>query len=126
MNAARTDPMPHASANSAAEITVTPSSQYRKTPAPNVTTVRTRARSIAVRTGILLFMSSALPTPKLVQMMLDASLVRSHIIYLEGLTAMMTAGQLRAARALLGLDQRTLAELSGISLPTIQCLVLCV
>src|SRR3569623_741663 len=53
-------------------------------------------------------------------MMLDASLVRSHIIYLEGLTAMMTAGQLRAARALLGMDQRTLAELSGISLPTIQ------
>jgi len=33
---------------------------------------------------------------------------------------MMTAGQLRAARALLGMDQRTLAELSGISLPTIQ------
>jgi transcriptional regulator with XRE-family HTH domain len=27
---------------------------------------------------------------------------------------------MRAARALLGLDQRTLAELSGLSLPTIQ------
>jgi transcriptional regulator with XRE-family HTH domain len=33
---------------------------------------------------------------------------------------MMTAGQLRAARALLGIDQRTLADLSGVSLPTIQ------
>ena len=33
---------------------------------------------------------------------------------------MMTSGQLRAARALVGLDQRKLAELSGLSLPTIQ------
>ena len=33
---------------------------------------------------------------------------------------MMTAGQLRAARALLAIDQKTLAELSGVSLPTIQ------
>jgi len=33
---------------------------------------------------------------------------------------MMTAGQMRAARALLGIDQRRLAELSGLSLPTIQ------
>jgi transcriptional regulator with XRE-family HTH domain len=33
---------------------------------------------------------------------------------------MITAGQMRAARGLLGLDQRTLAELSGLSLPTIQ------
>lgn len=33
---------------------------------------------------------------------------------------MMTAGQLRAARALLGIDQRTLAELAGLSVPTIQ------
>jgi len=33
---------------------------------------------------------------------------------------MLTAAQLRAARALLGLDQRRLAELSGLSLPTIQ------
>jgi predicted transcriptional regulator len=32
----------------------------------------------------------------------------------------ITAGQLRAARALLGIDQRTLAGLSGVSLPTIQ------
>jgi transcriptional regulator with XRE-family HTH domain len=33
---------------------------------------------------------------------------------------MITAPQLRAARALLGIDQRTLAELAGLSLPTIQ------
>jgi len=31
-----------------------------------------------------------------------------------------TASQLRAARALLGVDQRRLAEMSGVSLPTIQ------
>ncbi|HEY4045030.1 MAG TPA: helix-turn-helix transcriptional regulator [Rhodopila sp.] len=33
---------------------------------------------------------------------------------------MITSGQMRAARALLGLDQRGLAERSGLSLPTIQ------
>lgn len=33
---------------------------------------------------------------------------------------MLTAPQLRAARALLGLDQRQLAEAAGLSLPTIQ------
>jgi predicted transcriptional regulator len=33
---------------------------------------------------------------------------------------MMTSGQLRAARALLGIDQKTLAEKAGVSLPTIQ------
>ncbi len=33
---------------------------------------------------------------------------------------MLTAAQLRAARALLGMDQKTLAELAGLSLPTIQ------
>src|SRR4051812_47009659 len=33
---------------------------------------------------------------------------------------MITAAQLRAARVLLGIDQRRLAELSGLSLPTIQ------
>lgn len=33
---------------------------------------------------------------------------------------MMTAGQLRAARALLGIDQKTLAALAEVSLPTIQ------
>lgn len=33
---------------------------------------------------------------------------------------MITAAQLRASRALLGIDQRKLAELSDLSLPTIQ------
>ena len=33
---------------------------------------------------------------------------------------MITAAQLRAARVLLGIDQRELAELSGLSVPTIQ------
>lgn len=33
---------------------------------------------------------------------------------------MITAAQMRAARALLGIDQRKLADLSGLSLPTIQ------
>ncbi len=33
---------------------------------------------------------------------------------------MITAAQLRAARALLGIDQRKLAKQSGLSLPTIQ------
>jgi transcriptional regulator with XRE-family HTH domain len=33
---------------------------------------------------------------------------------------MMTAAQLRAARALVGMDQRDLAAASGLSLPTIQ------
>lgn len=33
---------------------------------------------------------------------------------------MITSDQIRAARALLGFDQRKLAEASGISLPTVQ------
>jgi len=33
---------------------------------------------------------------------------------------MITAAQMRAARALLGIDQRELADLAGLSLPTIQ------
>jgi transcriptional regulator with XRE-family HTH domain len=33
---------------------------------------------------------------------------------------MITSGQLRAARAFLGMDQKALAELSGLSVPTIQ------
>jgi transcriptional regulator with XRE-family HTH domain len=33
---------------------------------------------------------------------------------------MISATQMRAARALLGIDQRRLAELSGLSVPTIQ------
>jgi transcriptional regulator with XRE-family HTH domain len=33
---------------------------------------------------------------------------------------MITAAQMRAARALLGIDQRQLAEITGLSVPTIQ------
>lgn len=33
---------------------------------------------------------------------------------------MISAGQLRAARALLGIDQKQLAEIAGLSVPTIQ------
>ena len=33
---------------------------------------------------------------------------------------MITAAQMRAARAMLGLDQKALADLAGVSLPTIQ------
>jgi len=33
---------------------------------------------------------------------------------------MITSGQMRAARALLGIDQRQLAERAGVSVPTIQ------
>jgi predicted transcriptional regulator len=33
---------------------------------------------------------------------------------------MISAGQMRAARALLGIDQKTLAEMAGVSVPTIQ------
>ncbi len=33
---------------------------------------------------------------------------------------MMTSAQLRGARALLGIDQKTLAEMAGVSPPTIQ------
>jgi transcriptional regulator with XRE-family HTH domain len=35
-------------------------------------------------------------------------------------SALITSFQMRAARALLGIDQRTLAEMSGVSVPTIQ------
>jgi DNA-binding XRE family transcriptional regulator len=35
-------------------------------------------------------------------------------------SGMISAGQLRAARALLGIDQRALADMAGLSLPTIQ------
>lgn len=33
---------------------------------------------------------------------------------------MITSNQIRAARAMLGMDQKTLAERAGLSLPTIQ------
>src|SRR5262245_53590786 len=39
---------------------------------------------------------------------------------MRGWVTMITAAQLRAARALLGIDQQTLADLAGVSLPTIQ------
>ncbi len=35
-------------------------------------------------------------------------------------SVLITAAQMRAARALLGIDQNTLAKMSGVSLPTIQ------
>lgn len=38
---------------------------------------------------------------------------------------MITGPQIRAARALLGLDQRALARLSGLSAPTIQRMEAC-
>ncbi|HWS77433.1 MAG TPA: helix-turn-helix transcriptional regulator [Thermomonas sp.] len=33
---------------------------------------------------------------------------------------MISSAQIRAARALLGIDQKTLAEMAGVSVPTIQ------
>ena len=47
-------------------------------------------------------------------MPLHALRIISDVLY------MITAAQMRAARALLGIDQRELAELSGLSLPTVQ------
>lgn len=38
----------------------------------------------------------------------------------NGILTLITSSQMRAARALLGIDQKTLAEMSGVSLPTIQ------
>ena len=48
-----------------------------------------------------------------------------HVLYInshvrKGSRAMLTPAQMRAARALLGIDQKQLAEMSGVSLPTIQ------
>jgi transcriptional regulator with XRE-family HTH domain len=45
---------------------------------------------------------------------------RPHVSELIKGRLVITAPQLRAARALLGIDQRRLAELSGLSVPTIQ------
>jgi hypothetical protein len=45
----------------------------------------------------------------------------SHNKYITSdVILMITAGQLRASRAILGIDQRKLAESAGLSLPTIQ------
>jgi transcriptional regulator with XRE-family HTH domain len=41
-------------------------------------------------------------------------------IFLASLIQVISAGQMRAARALLAIDQRQLAELCGLSVPTIQ------
>ncbi len=38
---------------------------------------------------------------------------------------MITAAQLRASRALLGIDQRQLASMAGVSLPTVQRMEAC-
>jgi len=38
----------------------------------------------------------------------------------HGILPLITSSQMRAARALLGIDQKTLAEMAGVSLPTIQ------
>ena len=46
-------------------------------------------------------------------------LLHSLIIYKPAIP-MITATQLRAARALFGIDQRELAQRCGLSLPTIQ------
>lgn len=43
-----------------------------------------------------------------------------HYDVFDGYPALLTAAQMRAARALLGIDQRQLAELAAVSLPTIQ------
>jgi DNA-binding Xre family transcriptional regulator len=51
---------------------------------------------------------------------LDVICGRWYSGFLPSGVPMITAAQLRAARALLSIDQRELAELSGVSLPTIQ------
>jgi transcriptional regulator with XRE-family HTH domain len=50
-----------------------------------------------------------------------APAVKYNALYINTKTwRMITSAQLRGARALLGIDQRKLAELAGLSLPTIQ------
>jgi len=46
--------------------------------------------------------------------------MKHQLLVIGYLKLMISAGQLRAARALLGIDQKTLAELAGLSVPTIQ------
>ena len=48
--------------------------------------------------------------------MYEVSLITLNILDAR----VITSFQMRAARALVGIDQRTLAELAGVSLPTIQ------
>ena len=58
--------------------------------------------------------------------MLDIPKMIFHTAYIAAeicsneLIGMITAAQLRAARALIGIDQRELAQRSGLSVPTIQ------
>ena len=48
-------------------------------------------------------------------------MITDHTLYINiNALTMITSGQMRAARALLGIDQRRLAELASLSLPTIQ------
>mgnify|MGYP000044107416 FL=1 len=54
-------------------------------------------------------------------LILGISIVMFHKVGTAiGISHMITGPQMRAARALLGIDQKTLAELSGLSVPTIQ------
>jgi len=55
-------------------------------------------------------------------LMLQTSLLTcgTRAVVLHTGKTMITAAQLRAARALLGIDQQTLAGMAGVSLPTIQ------
>jgi transcriptional regulator with XRE-family HTH domain len=46
--------------------------------------------------------------------------ISDYILFARDVTGMITSAQLRAARALLGIDQRQLAEMARLSLPTIQ------
>jgi transcriptional regulator with XRE-family HTH domain len=47
-------------------------------------------------------------------------LLNTRCLILKSLKTIITAAQLRASRALLDIDQRKLAEMAGLSLPTIQ------
>jgi DNA-binding transcriptional regulator YiaG len=53
------------------------------------------------------------------KMIFDTSYITAEICSNERI-GMITAAQLRAARALIGIDQRQLAQRSGLSVPTIQ------
>jgi hypothetical protein len=69
---------------------------------------------------------SGLPGPGFGESWMPWSLVRSMATALDDVRsitvdcAMITGAQMKAARALLGIDQKELARLSGVSLPTIQ------
>ena len=59
---------------------VKPINQYRKTPAPTVTAVRTTARRMAAGSAVCYSLLKRFPARKLALMMLDASLVVFHTI----------------------------------------------